>query len=583
LTYQALYRKWRPQNFSEIVGQQHVTRTLQNAFAAGRVSHAYLFCGTRGTGKTTTAKVLAKALNCVEGPGGQLCNSCDNCRAVNEGHSMDVIEIDAASNRGIDEIRDLREKINFSPSSCRYRVYIIDEVHMLTNEAFNALLKTLEEPPAHVIFVLATTEPHKVPVTILSRCQRFDFRPISAPEMVGRMQEVAGKTNLEISEEALYVISRVADGSLRDALSIMDQASSLGEGKITPEEIHRILGTVNEDVIISMTENLVKGNTSDAVRMIDTLIAEGKDLRIFARQMGSYLRELLVKSMAGDEKDRRLLLQITKLLVQYEQEMKWSSQPRLLFELFVFESVDGGGHNSGHDLALRLARLEAKVEEFINAKGSFNEINATYTAKEINYDGPKMQYESESGENHIEPGNKNGSSGNDTTTEEKVEVKEEVKAKKESVVTKEVDVKEEVVAKTINSNSVGEAPKGNVPKDSIPVERISRMWPQILEAVNKESKATRAYLELSWPASVVGDMLTVGFEDEDIAKDMMEKESNQKILIRVLRSFFKGNWTVRCSSGLNRPKKWREEEQGLDFEGIAQIFEAEEVDKAPPE
>ncbi len=572
MTYQALYRKWRPKNFAEIVGQQHVTRTLQNALNAGRISHAYLFCGTRGSGKTTTAKVLAKALNCVEAMEGQPCNQCHNCRAVNEGDSMDVIEIDAASNRGIDEIRELREKINFSPAAARFRVYIIDEVHMLTNEAFNALLKTLEEPPSHVIFVLATTEPHKVPVTILSRCQRFDFRPISIAEMVGRMQEVAKGTNLDIEEDALYAMARAADGSLRDALSIMDQASSAGEDKITVENIHGILGTVDEDVLDTMTQNLIDGNSAGAIKMIDDLVVAGKDLRIFARQLGSHIRGRLVNDPAGDaESNRRLLLFMAKLLVQYEQDMKWSSQPRLLLELFVFEAVEGGGDDSREDLALRLARLEKKIDEMKYDRDSYPQSHPIQSApvspkpapvedkkeelkeKELPWgevvSGLEAVYESNpvQREDKDETGNKNGKKGNNTVIEEE---------------------------KTpVKGNSVAD----------VPLERVRKMWPQILEAVNKESKATKAYLQSSWPANISGYMLTVGFEDDDIAKDMMEKESNQKILKRVLGSFFKGEWKVRFDSGLSRPQDWEEETQEMDFGGITEIFNAEEVEKIPPE
>lgn len=576
MTYQALYRKWRPKNFTEIVGQQHVTRTLQNALAAGRISHAYLFCGTRGTGKTTTAKVLARALNCTENSGPEPCNGCDNCLSIIEGRSMDVVEIDAASNRGIDEIRDLKEKINFSPSNGRYRVYIIDEVHMLTNEAFNALLKTLEEPPAHVIFVLATTEPHKVPVTILSRCQRFDFHPITLPDIIGRMEEVAAGANLEIEKDALEVIARAADGSLRDALSIMDQASSLGEGRITRDEIHRILGTVHEDVLGRMTGNLLAGDVAGAIRIIDALAAEGKDLHIFARQLGAYLRGLLVNGIVSSDEnngrakraDRSLLLYITKLLVRYEQDMRWSSQPRLLLELFVFESIEGGGDDSPDDLALRLARLEERVEKLMepgagidtgetfvtlapgeNKRETLNKKEIINKEKTVNKeDTVDKQPQREYFKRHEQQGNKNGKIGNNI-----------------------------VIEKAQNPSGVTPAAA------TIPLDRVRKLWPQILEAVKKESKAACAYLETSWPAGVSGYVLTLGYEEGDIAKDMMEQEINQKTLARVLKSFFKGDWTIRCEAGLNRPEAWEEGGREMDFNGVAEIFGAEEVDKKPPE
>ena len=242
---QALYRKWRSRTFEDIVAQDHVTHTLANALHSGRIAHAYLFTGPRGTGKTSTARLLAKAANCL-GPedGPRPCNQCPICQAVDEGRLIDLIEIDAASNRGIDEIRDLREKVNFRPNEARYKVYVIDEVHMLTNEAFNALLKTLEEPPGHVIFVLATTEPHKIPATVLSRCQRFDFRRIPAADIVGRLRYIAEQEGILVKDDALAFIARQATGSLRDAISLLDQLVAYGEETVSVEQVQQILGLV---------------------------------------------------------------------------------------------------------------------------------------------------------------------------------------------------------------------------------------------------------------------------------------------------------------------------------------------------
>lgn len=238
----ALYRAWRPQSFQDMVGQQHIIRTLQNAIRENRLSHAYLFSGPRGTGKTTAAKLLAKAVNCEKGPAPEPCNECDACRRITAGAVMDVLEIDAASNRGVDEIRDLREKVKYAPTEVRQKVYIIDEVHMLTTEAFNALLKTLEEPPPHVMFILATTEPHRLPATVISRCQRFDFRRVSLDEQTQRLRVICEQEGIAAEEEAIEYIARLSDGGMRDALSILDQISSFSDGRVSYQQVLDMTG-----------------------------------------------------------------------------------------------------------------------------------------------------------------------------------------------------------------------------------------------------------------------------------------------------------------------------------------------------
>jgi len=295
---QALYRKYRPRSFSEVIGQEHVTRTLQNALAAGRVVHAYLFSGPRGTGKTSTARILAKAVNCLGEEGEKPCNDCFICRSVDEGRLLDLIEIDAASHTGVDDIRDLREKIHFAPSDARYKFYIIDEAHMLSTSAFNALLKTLEEPPAHAYFVLATTAPHKIPATILSRCQRFDFRPIPMKKIIGRLEWIAEQEGLEVEREALELIARQATGSMRDADSLLDQVASYGD-KITLLQVQTIQGTTSSQAVADLVASLAAREVSRGLDLINETIADGANPKQFGQEIIEYLRGVLLIKVAG--------------------------------------------------------------------------------------------------------------------------------------------------------------------------------------------------------------------------------------------------------------------------------------------
>lgn len=299
MTWQALYRKWRSRDFNELVGQEHVTTTLRNALRTDRVAHAYLFCGPRGTGKTSVARILAKAVNCLAPLKERPCNECAICQSVNESRAMDLIEIDAASNRGIDEIRDLRAKVHYAPTEMRTKFYIIDEVHMLTNEAFNALLKTLEEPPAHVIFVLATTEPHKIPATVLSRCQRFDFRRIPLQQIIGHLETVCQAEGFDVEPAALEFIGRAATGSLRDAISLLDQLAQAGE-TVTLEQARHILGAAGSESVGELVDHWLAGATADGLRLLGRVSDEGADLRQFNRQVVQHLRAvLLLKAASG--------------------------------------------------------------------------------------------------------------------------------------------------------------------------------------------------------------------------------------------------------------------------------------------
>jgi DNA polymerase-3 subunit gamma/tau len=353
MSYLVLARKWRPQTFEEIIGQDHVTTTLRNAIRAGRIAHAYLFAGPRGVGKTTAARILAKAVNCEKGPTEHPCNQCSSCLEITASRSMDVSEIDGASNRGIDEIRDLRESVQYSPAQGRRRVYIIDEVHMLTKEAFNALLKTLEEPPAHAMFIFATTEAGKVPMTILSRCQRFDFRRIATADMVAHLRGMLQPEGIEADEESLFLVAQKAEGSLRDAISLLDQLISYGGRSISAGDVRSVLGLVDASLYFRAVELARSGDAAGALAMVDDLSSGGYELQEFVLGLLGHLRRLLYISCGAGEialaaappeersryaqqsagMDSRDLMRMIRLLAEAEASMRRSPQPRLILEL----------------------------------------------------------------------------------------------------------------------------------------------------------------------------------------------------------------------------------------------------------
>lgn len=400
MAYVALYRKWRPQGFDSLVGQEAVRTALTNALETGRIAHAYLFAGPRGTGKTSTAKILAKAVNCEHGPTPNPCNKCQNCVRINDGTSMDVFEIDAASNRGIDEIRDLREKVAFAPVNGRYKVYIIDEVHMLTTEAFNALLKTLEEPPPHVIFILATTEPHKIPATIHSRCQRFDFKRVTDSDIVKRLREVADGSGIAADDNALQLIAVQADGGMRDALSLLDQCGVMAE-RVSAETVRSVLGIVGREALRELVKAVGEGNVPKSLELLEALLAGGKDVKQIITELAEYLRAVLLYKASPEYREIYLtdtkeaiaamegLFSTDRLMAAQERlhqcmlELRQSVRGRIAAEMCLFDLC----RVEGSTLAALTARVE-KLEAML--AGRIPVIQQTVPAAPVHQDYPQQ-------------------------------------------------------------------------------------------------------------------------------------------------------------------------------------------------
>ena len=387
MSYMALYRKWRPDVFQEVKGQEHIVTTLKNQIKHERIGHAYLFCGTRGTGKTTIAKLMAKAVNCEHPVDGSPCNECASCKAIAAGNSMNVIEIDAASNNGVDNIRQINNAVQYSPQSGKYLVYIIDEVHMLSIGAFNALLKTLEEPPAYVIFILATTESHKIPVTILSRCQRYDFKRISIETIADRLKELLDRENVEATPEALAYVAKAADGSMRDALSILDQciAFNLGE-KLTYDKVLDTIGAVDIEVYIKLLECIRDKDIAAAVDIVEQAIWQGKDLMQFINEFTTFLRNVLMLSIAPDMKlditsdnvekltelgksfSESILIAYINILQEAANKMTYMTTKRIALEVAIIKMCKPQMQDGSAALEQRLEEVEHRLDSVHEGK-----------------------------------------------------------------------------------------------------------------------------------------------------------------------------------------------------------------------
>lgn len=512
MEYQSLYRKWRPQVFEDIIGQKHITQTLMNAISLNRIAHAYIFSGPRGVGKTTTARILAKSLNCEKGPTTHPCNKCEKCIRITDGYSMDVIEIDGASNRGIDDIRDLRSKVKFAPAEGKYKVYIIDEVHMLTAEAFNALLKTLEEPPSHVIFVFATTAPHKIPNTILSRCQWFNFRRIPLQDIITKLKMISQDEKLNIEDKALNIIARSSTGSMRDAESTLDQAIAYCGKEINLQSVRDILGIIKEDIFYDFMESIIKNDPVKGIEIINQVSDLGGDSSQFVKNLMEYVHNLSLVKLCSQEaldfkgiftEDRECvlkqsnLIEIEKLftivdyLAEAEKKMRYTHHPWILLEMLVVKFT------SGENYSLKEDRDEKdKVEISVN---------------------PSLVLEKDT--IHL----------NKKLDKKKGEKKEEVLLKK-------------AVQNTVEEKKLSVHPSKN--STDIDLEKI---WPKVLEKIKKTKMSVYSFIVANNLIAIENDKLIIGFNKKYIFhKESLEKKNNKTLLKELIKEEIGKPLIIEC-------------------------------------
>lgn len=409
-TYQALYRKWRPMTFDDVVGQKHVSDTLKNSVASGRITHAYLFCGTRGTGKTSTAKIFSRAVNCENPIDGEPCNECSTCRGILDGSIMDVYEMDAASNRGVDNIREIRDEVMYIPAGCTYKVYIIDEVHMLTTEAFNAILKTLEEPPAHALFILATTEPHKIPATVLSRCQRFDFRRIGVDDIAGRLSKICESEEINATPDAIEMVAELGDGSMRDALSILDQCAAFGLEKLSTTNVAEIVGVADPKFLFDTAKAVADGDIKSAFSYATECFSKGKEVQNFLEELTQHLRSLLI--CKATDNPMELLERTAETTAKYQaqaeffsieqlmysirvlgeaiSQAKWMSTPQVAAEVCLIKLCNPSYSTEPDAMLTRIEKLERKISSgsFVQAADEIKEIKKEISKPEEGEDAP---------------------------------------------------------------------------------------------------------------------------------------------------------------------------------------------------
>lgn len=513
----ALYRAWRPQSFQDMVGQQHIIRTLQNAIREQRLSHAYLFSGPRGTGKTSAAKILAKAVNCEKGPAPEPCNECDSCRRITAGAVMDVLEIDAASNRGVEEIRDLREKVKYAPTEVRQKVYIIDEVHMLTTEAFNALLKTLEEPPPHVMFILATTEPHRLPATVISRCQRFDFRRVSLEEQSERLKLICEQEGITAEDEAIQYIARLSDGGMRDALSILDQIASFSDGHVSYKQALDMTGGIPSKQFAEIARTLIEGDVGGMLQLIEGLMQEGKSADKCMENLLYYFRDLLMIKMVpnADKMTERVLdpqefremaevftrsqlFRIIDTLNHYQTEMKYALQPQTLFEVALLKLCS---IPQGEDA------VQSQSVSSVAPSSSADQSEVEQLRRQLSELEKKLERALQGGltGGGQDPGNKGNRPGARTAAP-RVASKAKLPAGLDRYVAQ---------------------------RSSPEFLAVQGKWNQVLQGVKDEKITIHAWFVNGEPVSVLEDAVLVAFKN-DIHRETTEKPANKQLIEMVM-------------------------------------------------
>lgn len=526
MAYQSLYRRFRPINFDQVVGQEHITTTLKNQIIKGNIAHAYLFSGTRGTGKTSTAKIFARAVNCINNHDGNPCNECEICRGILDDSIMDVVEMDAASNNSVDDVRELREHVKYLPAKGKYKVYIIDEVHMLSKGAFNALLKTLEEPPKHLLFILATTEPQKLPATIISRCQRFEFKRLKVDDIVKNMQYICRELGIEVEERGLYLIARNSDGAMRDALSLLDQCISFTEGTITYDDILSILGIVNKDILFDISDAILDGDANECLNIIDDLIQNGKDVNQFIKDMILHFRNLMVAKSAqnleniidgsseyidrleiqAEKTDMINIIKCLNILSELEGKAKYSSQPRIILEVGVIRLTSQASYLTIEGLAERIRNIEEGISNG----------NISYHKEDNKKTAIKKEFE-------------------DVRTKDNKDISREITSNNK---------KEQDISGDINEQDTSE--KEYDQRTDLSFKEISEKWTDILKGIKKDKIRIHALLMEGKPVGFKNNTIIISFDEGyGIHKEAVEKDANKKYVEKFISNFLHSDIKIK--------------------------------------